>query len=200
MDRLRPHRFPGALLCVLSALFALSGGCRRAPPPVTDADALALFGRVAGVLRHARCLSCHGGRDLAAASAGHPGGPVPYEQAHQGVGCAACHDAASTSAGESAWRLPLPEHAFTDKTDAQLCLQFREAFPGLPHDPSDLMQHIDYDERIRLAFDGRRAILPRAQQSALPPEPPPMTREQFSAAVRDWAVRGRAGCGPGARR
>jgi hypothetical protein len=191
-----------------AALLACGAGRHRAPPAPAG-EGLALFQRFVPVLRHPRCQACHGGLDESG-GASHPGAPIVLALGHQGVGCDACHDAASTSSvattsaegtpalrRESAWRLPFPEHAFGDKSDRGLCLQLREAFPGLPHDPSDLMQHIDHDERIRLAFEGRRGIREKAlsAQGTSPPAPPPMTPAEFSSRVRDWAIRGHADCG-----
>jgi hypothetical protein len=160
------------------------------------------------VLLHARCANCHGATDPFNGS-NHPGSPVARSVEQPGRGCAGCHDEATVleeATGRSAssapveldsdWRLPGPEHAFVGKDARTICLQFRDAFPGLPADPSDFYQHLEHDHRIALAFEGNRGISGKQLARAHPSDPPPLSQVQFLAALRAWVEQGHADCGP----
>jgi hypothetical protein len=130
--------------------------------PLTAAQvdaALKAFAPITKVLRHPRCVNCHGVvSDLHVnPNTEHLGGHIPLDEKGQPKEpCIKCHEQAG-----NVWELAPPEQFFAKKSDVELCVQMKvHKRMGVR-----LMHHVMSDQRILLGFDGRRG-------QDLDPEPP----------------------------
>ena len=164
---------------VTSGLASRQGGSPQAAAPTP----LELFQKMVPVLRHPRCMNCHGGLDpRAAAHAGHA-------EVLTGSSCETCHMEADD------WSLPHPDHFFVGKTDRQLCAQFAErasrfGFAGFE-------EHLQDDELIQLAFVGLigGARDPGVGTPPAPPaDPPSGGHPAFVNMGKDWLNQGHGAC------
>ena len=161
------------LLGRLTYLPSAVGATQQQPLAVHD-DPLTLFAAAMPVLKHDRCVNCHGATDPFRGFY-HPGA-VPSNSI-----CFNCHTASPL------WKLAPADVAFHGKNTRQLCDQFAALDPlNSPF----LEQHLQIDDLINQAFIGRRGGAVTQQYT----QPPPMTKAAFIAVVKTWVRDGGAAC------
>jgi len=158
----------------VSAGAAAAGVAGQQQPVSVRDDPLTLFAALMPVLKHDRCVNCHGATDPYRGFY-HPGA-VPFNSI-----CFNCHTASPL------WKLAPSDVAFHGKNTRQLCDQFAALDPlNSPF----LEQHVQIDDLINQAFIGRRGgAVPRQYTQT-----PPMTKAEFIRAVRTWVRDGGAAC------
>ncbi len=172
-------------IVVLTAVTAfaepLDGSC---PLTTAEADAaIKAFEPIKKVLRHPRCVNCHGVvNDLHVnPNTEHLGGHIPLDDKGQPKQpCIKCHEQAG-----DVWELAPVEQLFAKKSDVELCVQLKvHKRMGVR-----LLNHVMTDRRILLGFDGTRG-------QDLEPEPPSIEKvdgkpvalphEDFVKMVETW--------------
>jgi hypothetical protein len=181
----------------------------RAPEREDAARGRDAFMRAYSVLMHPRCQNCHPAGDT----------PLQGEDSHvhdllrlrrgaDGNGvlamrCSNCHQAANGTGphtppgaprppgeeglpAEPRWHLPDPKTpmVFQGRTPAQLCRQLKDPKQNGGLTPDRLVHHVSTDPLVRWAWDpgeGRTT--------------PPLSHEEFRAAVKEWLDAGGA-CPP----
>jgi hypothetical protein len=151
-----------------------------------------LFQKMLPVIRHPRCVNCHGGID-------------PRTPAHEGMkevldgsDCDTCHGDTDVSPKNEDWVLPGQDHFFVGKSDDQLCALYAEFAMKQGH-ARFMSNHIEGDTLIGAAFVGLMggARTPGAGTPPAPPaDPPPMSRAAFAQLARDWLTQGQGACAP----
>lgn len=141
-------------------------------------DPMPYFQRLMPVLKHDRCMNCHGGTDPLTGR-NHGGGVVDLNE----IQCSNCHD--------DDWgdHIAPPDVWFVGKDAEALCAQLsREVMlAGV----GDFLRHLAEDKPIAHAFAGRMG---NARDAALPPAKPPMTQAEFLDAAVVWLNAGNGGC------
>ena len=169
---------------------------------VTSAKA---WSKMMPVLRHPRCLNCHGGiPDPLPGKGGktiNHMGVVDMDSTDTPATCEQCH--------EPGWRLA--GHTWTDKKDEQICRSMKQQFSS-----AQFLDHIDHDEGqppfIEMAYRGLRGLNDAGRtvyeadiKPTLVPDPPPGDHPALNRLAQDWvdAQGGRffdpddCGCVPG---
>jgi hypothetical protein len=129
------------------------------------------------VVRHPRCVNCHGGID-------------PRTPAHKGMkevldgqDCGGCHNDVVH------WDLPSPEHSFVGKSDSELCYLFAEFAMKQGHGRF-ISNHLRGDELVTAAFKGVMAgarspgVVDPATGQADPPADPPQGGQPIRRRIR----------------
>ena len=143
---------------------------------------LELFQKMLPVVRHPRCMNCHGG--INPGTIAHPGGAITTET------CVTCHG------DTNEWSIPSVDHFFVGKSDRQLCALFANFASNMGYGPF-ITSHIEGDELIKLAFDGVMggARTPGAGNPPDPPaDPPPGDHSAFTRLAQDWVDQGHGAC------
>ena len=141
------------------------------------------------VVRHPRCINCHGGVDPAD-SIQHKGGSQVAD-----ADCTACHD----DPASKSWSLPGRDHFFTGKTDEEICSLFAEFAMKQGH-ARFIDNHLQHDDLIVAAFkgligDARNPAVDRSPDPRDPPaDPPPIKQGPFVQLGRDWLEQGQGAC------
>lgn len=153
----------------------------------------ALFGEMAKVLTHPRCINCHPatrmptqGDDM------HP--HMPFMNATEsrlgapGIACSTCHRAENTTIvgsrlgsvpGNAHWSLAPSSMAWQGLTVAEICQQVKDPARNGDRDLDKIYKHLTEDHLVEWAWhpgDGRR--------------PAPGTHEQFGEIVKAWIETG----------
>ena len=182
------HRAALSLVALITVVMTLGASSshkqQSAPTP------LQLFQKLLPVVRHPRCVNCHGGID-------------PRTPAHKGMkevldgsDCDPCHDAQDVDKRNDDWALPGRDHFFVGKTDEQLCALYAEFAMKQGH-ARFMSNHIDGDTLIGAAFVG---VMGGARSPGIgtppdpPADPPPMSRAAFSQLAKDWLNLGQGAC------
>lgn len=198
---------------LLAPALALAAGCGGKQPPLAEAQALrpvgptelrgvadfdairdrgarsrALFGEMARVLTHPRCINCH------------PSGDVPHQrmamELHDppvvrgpagtgvpGMECATCHQDRNQELtrvpGAPNWHLAPIEMAWVGKSVAQICAQIKDPARNGGKTLAQLVEHNDHDELVAWGWK------PGADR-----EPAPGTQAQFGALTAAWIETG----------
>ena len=150
--------------------------------------AVKAFGEMLPVLRHPRCLNCHGGVD-------------PFSQKHPGADqldpeidrmtdrekfeeqCQMCHD------GLKGWTTPAEAVFFVRKDDEQLCMQMK----GFGATADGFVSHIHDDKGgiqfIATGYAGDRALGEQGLKDyRLVAVKPPGTQAELTAKARKWVA------------
>ena len=142
---------------------------------------LQLFQKMLPVIRHDRCMNCHGGVDPVSGR-DHEGGMI-----HPDTACAKCHKT------EPTWHLPTnTDHFFYKKTDQELCALFADFAMHMGH-ADFISRHIESDEFIIAAFQGWMGGA-RDSNDGESPDPPPIDQEAFIKLAEDWLTHGQGAC------
>ena len=179
--------------------FASGAGTIAAPSmsaaPVTsnDAAAQAAFNRAWTVFNSPRCRNCHPAGDA----------PLQGDDSHvhiqnvkrgpdghgvYGMKCNTCHQMTNAPGdnmppGNPKWSLPPPnmKMVIVGETPGQFCRQLKDPAQNGGRTLAQIITHVSSDELVGSAWspgDGRN--------------PPPLTRPEFAAAVREWVKNGAA--------
>lgn len=148
--------------------------------------AVLAFEAMMPTFRHPRCTNCHGGVNPAVdfAQGGHRGGAVTDP--------AACDDCHSALPG---WRVPGPVLHFTPRSNEELCLFFKQLFPG----PGIFVEHIEFEPGsphfIKQAFIGDKALNTLGEITLLDnfgitarPDPPPGSHPGLIQQATAWGT------------
>jgi len=178
-----PAVLPAAGPGHLSTLLTAPGTCPLSPGEETEA--VQQFDRLWPVIRHPRCLNCHGAvNPLIDEKRGHHGGGKVVASIEK---CQECH----TLKG---WDTPVSAFFFTGRSARQLCMQFK----AIELDPTAFVKHI-YNDRggtpfTVVAFKGDRALDDAAKDMVADAtgrpfveDPPPMSHGEFLQLASDWA-------------
>jgi hypothetical protein len=201
------------LVLIVAGMGTLGVGLAPAAAAQSSASGLDLFSAMLPAIQHPRCTNCHGGVNVITGE-GHGGGAIDniaQEFAADGAmtgsnaACLACHDArtvvqvepgdpiAGTGPSESVvgpWRLAPRKFSFQGKDAVALCNQVRQF--ALDFGLEAFANHMDGDDLIRLAFEGKRG------GASTDSDPPPITDKQFVAAAGQWLTEGKLSCDSGA--
>lgn len=167
-----------------AAIVLLSSGrvsAQTAGAPTADA---ALFEKIAGVLRHPRCLNCHQREVPLQGEGGWPHIPKISRdaptRADGSVACARCHAGQGPATGIPSvpgWRMAPVEAAWQGLTNAQLCQAIKSPKTNGGRDLPALVDHLDHDALVLWAWEPGRA-------------PPPISHKEFVELARVWASTG----------
>jgi hypothetical protein len=180
--------------------------------PSQEREIVSKFDKLWPVVRHPRCLNCHGGVNpyVEEDEGGHLGGKITKGSDLRETlnTCQECHS------GLEGWDIPVDAMYFTGKSSQELCILFKKT----ERTPADFVAHITNDKgRVPFtvtAFKGDRALNEAAkditeEKTGRPfqVEPPPMSQEAMIELSRDWAeamgpgwaVKPACGCGRGGR-
>lgn len=164
--------------------------------PTQERAAVLAFEEMIPVIRHPRCMNCHGGVNplVPYAQGGHMGGfidttKIPHSsvQTIRAV-CAECHTELPV------WDTPGAPMLWVGKSDKQICMQFKR----LSIDPADFIAHITDDRGgvafIDAAFKGERALDDASKDipgddygKPFKVDPPPGTHNDFIGQGTRWA-------------
>ncbi len=145
-----------------------------------------LFQKLLPVVRHPRCINCHGGVNPGD-STKHGGGAITVEA------CEQCHNDVSH------WDLPSRDHFFVGKTDQELCSIFAEFAEKQGH-ARFIDKHLRGDELIIAGFKGVMggARNPGYVDPPKPPQPPADPpaggQDAFVRLGQDWIDYGQGAC------
>jgi hypothetical protein len=156
-----------------------------------EKDAVEKFDKLWPVIRHPRCLNCHGAVDpfVAESKGGHPGGAVGTRgDSTRPEKCQECHSALP------GWDVPLSIFLFTGKSARQVCMQFK----ATEADPVQFMSHITNDKGLvaftETAFKGNRGLNTLGENLVeertgrpFQLEPPPISHTEMIERSRRWA-------------
>jgi hypothetical protein len=181
---------PSHLLPVSARTIATSSAkCELTP--AQEIDAVAKFDRIWPVLRHPRCMNCHGGvNPFVDESRGkHLGGKIargrtPEEKIEN---CQECHS------GLPGWEIPLDIFFFYGKSSRQLCNLFKKS----QRSGELFVNHIANDNGLvqftATAFKGDRALDEGAKAISeaktgrpFQNDPPPIPHDKMIELTRDW--------------
>jgi len=161
----------GAILTTAS----LPGGHRAqqaAPTPMQ------LFAKMLPVIRHDRCINCHGDVDPLTGK-DHEGGDVQPGSCNQ----AQCHTRLK------GWGLPRTSHFFTGKSDRELCGQFSD-FAVKTGRKLFLTEHLKNDDLIQAAWVGDAGGANKDADLSHPSA----SQDEFIKLADDWFTQGHAAC------
>lgn len=125
--------------------------------PAEEKKAVLAFEEMMPVVRHPRCINCHGGVNpfVPYDKGGHFGGAAvdTVNGQPQPSDCQDCHN------GLPGWDVPGKPLHFVGKTSRELCIQFKTFFPS---GPDRFVAHIEHEplspQFIKAAFNGDRAL------------------------------------------
>jgi len=198
------------LVSLLLAVGSISAGVAGAQ---SAKDPLELFAPLYPVFSDDRCANCHGGVNVVTGE-DHPGGPVNVKLQNDGsmccdnkvgIVCATCHDEGAETDPETGavtgtpWKLPQQRHSFVGKDLKAMCVSVRDNNGLNQGDKAQwnaFFSHLESDELIGFAFEGKRGITDKSPEGPVSAEPPPMSREEFLQKVDAWLRQGDARCGP----
>lgn len=186
-----------------AAVFTVAFTRFSAEPPLLEEEAgLDYFAKLMPVLRHPRCINCHGALNPLADTT-HEGGVIDANVKASGElednqVCLGCHTAASrlpdepTLANDQRWRLPPPEMKWAEKDLRSTCIQLQNWVKTRGNEAA--REHLGFDPLIQWGFEGRAAGV----RDPKPPAPPPIDLETFTELFREWVTkdRGNLGCKP----
>src|ERR1041385_3227586 len=139
---LPPHRLLSMNTRVLILVAGMLATSHLIPVPVHAQqpvdDPLTLFAKMMPVLSHERCVNCHGATNPYT-------GDYHPSAVSRNTPCVNCHTASPR------WDTAPPAMSFFRKTTRQLCQHFEMLGPS-----EALAAHLQVDDRIGLAFVGRR--------------------------------------------
>jgi len=195
-------------IAIAVALTSCSGG-QRAPTPVvlraagpaellavSEFDAIsnradrsrALFGEVARVLRHPRCINCHPDGDSPHQRfAMEPHDPPvvrgPANNGVPGLECTTCHQTHNQQLtrvpGAPKWQLAPIDMAWFGKSVGYLCNELKDPKRNGGRTLAKIIEHVSSDELVGWAWH------PGADR-----EPAPGTQAQLGALVKAWVDTG----------
>jgi hypothetical protein len=158
-----------------------------------DAVSVAAFKSMLTVIRHPRCMNCHSKGDF----------PRQGDDSHQhtmnvrrgpgGQGvtsqkCGTCHQSANSSGlnmppGAPNWHLPSTAMPmiWQGLTDGQICAQLKDTSKNNHRSVAQIVEHMTQDRLVAWAWnpgEGRNPV--------------PISHDEFSAKVKEWASKGSA--------
>jgi hypothetical protein len=188
MKRAGGHRRYALAFAAAAALAAC------APALADEADGLAAWNKIVGVLRHPRCMNCHPDGDA----------PLQGEDSHphlqnvkrgrDGKGlyalkCGNCHQNQNLAGegmppGHPEWHLPPANMrmVFQGKTPAELARQLKDPKQNGGKTLENILKHVSDDSLVRQSgwspADGKSK--------------PALSHEEFAAKMREWIEKGAA--------
>jgi hypothetical protein len=173
-------------LCTLGLLAATATAC--SPSHAAPAADPALFGPIASVLTHPRCINCHQDQSPRQTDAkilhqplvvrGADGHGAPTQQ------CQTCHQTANTAGGfvpgATGWGLAPLSMLWEGRTSAQICEQIKDpARNGGRHSGEEVIEHMKVDPLVLWAWT------PGAGRTT-----PPLSHEKLVEALEVWVRAG----------
>lgn len=158
--------------------------------PEGPARSQALFGELARVLLHPRCVNCHVQGESPAQGDYLALHDPPVVRGHEGRGvvgmeCSTCHQdrnlELSRVPGAMGWRLPPAEMAWEGKSPAELCAQLKDPARNGQRGLADLVEH-----------SRRDALVAWGWQPGFDRRPPPGSQAEFAELVSAWVDSGAA--------
>jgi len=152
------------------------------------------FDKMMQVLMHERCVNCHpagdkpikGGDSHVTRSLGLPRG----EDGHgpRGIGCNACHSDENNDfsgvPGAPHWALAPKIMAWEGKTRIEIAQQMMDPKRNGGRSAQEIMEHLTEHELVLWAWD------PGVDAEGIPREKPPVPKEEYIAAVKEWINNG----------
>ncbi|MEM9547912.1 MAG: hypothetical protein AAGA77_18160 [Bacteroidota bacterium] len=152
------------------------------------------FDKMMQVLMHERCVNCHpagdkplkGGDSHVTRSLGLPRG----EDGHgpRGINCTTCHTDENNDfsgvPGAPHWALAPESMAWEGKTRVEIAQQMMDPERNGGRSHHDIMEHLIEHELVLWAWD------PGVDAEGIPREKPPVSKEDFIAAVKEWINNG----------
>lgn len=153
-------------------------------PSADPARSAAAFRRFAAVLRHPRCMNCHTSTDFPRQGDERRRHDQfvqrgPHDHGAIGMECSACHQHINQRTngipGAPGWALAPLTMAWEGLDDTQLAEQLKDPKRNGHRSLEALYDHMAHDELVGWAWKpgGNR-------------QPPPLSREEFASAVREW--------------
>lgn len=188
--------YPRRAMRNLGVLIVLALACSGSQKPAAPAeDSVAHFRRAAVVLEHARCQNCHPSGD--SPRWGEEGGFTdhaffvdrgPADHGPHGLPCSTCHGAANVDAagvpGAPDWALAPRAMGWVGLGQGELCRSILDRSRNGNRDLAALVHHMTEDALVAWAWQ------PGLRPDGTPRQPPPLARDEFNAAIRDWARTG----------
>jgi len=177
----------GALFLTLGLLLLLLALPATAQPAGNGEVSSNLFGQIATVLRHPRCLNCHvGGNAPRQGDDRHVHRQMvmrgPDGHGFVTLRCDICHQAANSAGGAVPgapnWGLPPRSMAWEGLSDAALCRALLDPKKNGGRSPAALVEHMSTDPLVQYAWNaGGRS-------------PPPIAQDPFHDLFKRWVAAG----------
>jgi len=168
-------------------------------------QAASAFKAMLNVLRHPRCLNCHGAMNVYEENTSHPGGAQITEETDifgkteiiplGAEACIMCHNMA-----EGKWVQKVNKNSpiqWANLSDKELWLRLQKARiivdEASRHTAEStgklLLSHVQHDFLIDLAFQGNRGMDSGSYMASIgipQPDPPPMSKQELVEQLRLW--------------
>lgn len=187
-------RFEGSKAKTLRGAIWLTLACASsyglfAADPATAPDSSAgeaAFAKVASVLRHPRCLNCHPAGDFPRQGDSRRPHAMKVTRGADnggelGMRCSTCHAADNVGLipGAPHWALAPRSMAWEGLSDAELAAALKDPLKNGNRSLADLDKHLAEDALVGWAWS------PGENR-----QPPPLSRDEFLAAFRQWVAAG----------
>lgn len=152
------------------------------------------FDKMMQVLTHQRCVNCHPSGDK----------PIKGEDSHvtrslgigrgedghglRGISCNACHTDENNDfsgvPGAPHWALAPENMAWEGKSRVEIAKQMMDPKSNGGRTPHEIMEHLTEHELVLWAWD------PGVDAEGIPREKPPVPKDEYIAAVKEWINKG----------
>ena len=158
-----------------------------------DANSTENFDKVMAVLTHKRCVNCHPAGDTphqGEDSHLHNFGVVRGKDGHglSGYTCNTCHQDENNDysgvPGAPEWAVAPIEMAWEGKTKVEIATQMMDPKRNGGRTPQEVMKHLTEHKLVLWAWD------PGVDAEGEPREKPPVPKEEYIKAVKEWIAAG----------
>lgn len=152
------------------------------------------FDKMMRVLMHQRCVNCHpagntprkGDDSHVTRSLGVPRGD--HGHGLKGISCETCHSEENNDfsgvPGAPEWALAPAHMTWEGKTRIEIATQMMDPQRNGGRTPKEIMKHLTEHELVLWAWD------PGVDAEGIPREIPPVSKEEYIVAVKEWIANG----------
>jgi hypothetical protein len=178
------------LIVILASAIAVSRllpGSWSTSAKTPSSAGLAAFGRIASVLQSPRCLNCHPRGDRPTQGDDRLVHLFNIQRGPKGMGalgmpCSTCHQQRNSSAGvpgAPGWHLAPKSMGWVGLSASELCRTLLDPTKNGRRDVGALVIHMNTDKLVLSGWTPRQHL-----------SPPPLSQEDFQAALNVWAKAG----------
>jgi len=174
---------------ILSFSFANQSGEDYADEALTSDTSTEPFDKMMSVLMHKRCVNCHPAGDI----------PLQGEDSHlhnfdikrgqkdhglAGYQCGTCHQEENNDysgvPGAPEWAVAPKEMAWEGKTRVEIATQMMDPARNGNRSHAEILKHLTEHKLVLWAWD------PGVDAEGTPREKPPVPKDEYIAAVKEW--------------